>query len=105
MAENPTNSAPNGFGSEFRRLIPGLVLTVVVAAGSSWWSSQITQNELRFRLDRLEEKQKDASVATAEASRVAQQNAIRMAEMSIIQNNAVEQLREIRQEHDRLMRR
>ena len=103
MTDAPTTSA--GFGSEFRKLIPGLVLTVLVAFGTSWWNSQLTQNELRFRLDRIEEKQKDASLATAEASRVAQQNAIRMAEMSVTLNTTIEQLRDIRTEHDRLLRR
>jgi hypothetical protein len=104
MAENPTNSA-SSFGSEFRRLIPGLLLTVLVAFGTSWWNSQLTQNELRFRLDRIEERQKEASASTAEAARVAQGNAIRMAELGIIQNNVVEQLREVKSEHERLMRR
>ncbi len=103
MTENPTNSA-SSFGSEFRRLIPGLVLTVLVAFGTSWWNSQITQNEIRFRLDRLEERHKETAASTAEASRTAQGNAIRMAEMGIIQNNVVEQLREIKSEHERMLR-
>jgi hypothetical protein len=105
MAEGSPTQGYQGFGAEFVKLLPGLLLTGIIALITSWTSSQITQNELRFRLDRIEEKQKDASVATAEASRVAQQNAIRMAEMSVIQNNAVEQLREIRADHERLMRR
>lgn len=99
------DNTPTSFGSEFKRLLPGLVLTVIIAFGTSWWNSQLTQNELRFRLDRIEEKQKDASASTAEASRVAQQNAIRMAELGVLQNNVVEQLRRIEADHERMMRR
>jgi cellobiose-specific phosphotransferase system component IIC len=77
------DNTPTSFGSEFKRLIPGLILTVVVALVTSWWNSQVTQNELRFRLDRMEEKQRESSGATAEAARVAQQNAIRMDDLGV----------------------
>ncbi len=102
MSDTPTIST--GFGSEFKKLVPGLLLTIIVAFGTSWWNSQLTQNELRFRLDRLEEKQKEALATTADAAKTAQGNAIRMAEMGVIQNNVIEQVREIRAEHDRLVR-
>lgn len=87
--------------AELKKLVPGLLLTVAVAFGTSWWNSQLTQNDLRFRLDRLEEKQKDTSAAMAAASQTAQQNAIRLAELGVIQSNIADELRELKQDQIR----
>ena len=88
-----------GWASQFRNIIPTLVLTVGVAFVTSWWHTQMAQNDMRFRLDRLEEKQKELAGASAAAALTAQQNAIRLAELGIIQSNMVEELKEIKQEH------
>lgn len=110
MANDPTirqsEAAPpqQGFGMEFKKLIPSLLLTAAVAFGTSWWNSQLTLNEIRFRLDRVEEKQKDTAAAAAASAQIAQQNAIRMAELGVIQGNVVEQLKEIKREHEQILR-
>ncbi len=94
MTDNPPQQ---GFGFEFRKIIPSLILTVLVAFGTSWWNSQVTQNELRYRLDRMEEKQRDASEATKQSAMATQQGAIRMAEISTTLTNMAEQLKEIKE--------
>jgi len=103
MPENPT---PSGFGTEFfKKVLPGLALAGIVGFGSSWIQSQSALVDLKSRLDRMEEKQRDAAASTAEAARTAQGNAIRLAELGVIQNNLVEQLRDIKADHERLLRR
>lgn len=85
--------------SESKKLVPGLILTALVAFATSWWNSQMTQNDLRFRIDRIEEKQKDQAAATQAASVTAQQNSVRMAEIGIIQANLAEQLKDLKQQN------
>ena len=100
MPENPTNP-----GMELlRRYIIPILTSAILGFIGGWWNGQITQVQVQSRLDRLEERQREAAAATAEASRTAQGNAIRMAEISIIQNNVVEQLREIRKDHEQFQR-
>ena len=87
-----------------RKFVAPWATAAILGFIGGWWNSQIGQVQLIGRIDRLEERQKEASAATAEAARTAQGNAIRMAELGIIQNNVVEQLREVRQDHERMMR-
>jgi hypothetical protein len=105
MPDQLSQNQDSTLSGEIRRMVPTLVLTAAVAFGTSWWNSQLTQNDLRLRLDRLEEKQKETSAAAAEAARTAQLNAIRMAELGVLQNNIAEQVKEIKQDHERNIRR
>lgn len=102
MTETPTTS---GLGTEFfKKVLPGLALAGIVGFVTAWIQSQSALVDLKSRLDRMEEKQKDSSAATAEAARTAQGNAIRLAELAVIQNNAAEQLKDIKAEHERMLR-
>ena len=107
MANNthPPPSPPQGFLHQAQRVIPTLLLTVAVAFGTSWWNSQLALNDLKYRLDRLEEKQKDQAATMAASAQTAQQNAIRLAELGVVQTSLAEQLKEIKAENERLLRR
>lgn len=100
MPDTPTNP-----GMEvFRRYIIPIATSAILGFIGGWWQSQISQVQMSSRLDRMEERQKESAAATAEAARTAQNNAIRMAELGIVITNVVEQMKDIRAEHERAIR-
>lgn len=95
---------PEGLAIEFRKLVPTVLLTAAIAFGTSWWNSQMTQNDLRLRLDLLERRQEERAGAAAQQAAAIQQNSIRLAELGVLQTNLAEQMKEIKQEHERSMK-
>lgn len=95
-------AAPNAIVSDFKKLIPTLLITVLTAFGTSWWNSQNAQLEFRNRIEKLEEKAENNAKNIAQNSSVLQQNAIRLAENTIIQNNMLEQLKDMKQEQNEI---
>jgi hypothetical protein len=102
MANEPQ---PPTFWQQMQRAVPTLLLTAVIAFATSWWNSQMVLNDLRYRLDRLEERQREAAAAMSEAAQTSQRNAIRLAELGVLQTNVAEQLRDLKAEHEKLLRR
>lgn len=98
-----TTSTPNApptanVGNEFKKLIPTVVLAILTAFATSWWNSQKSQSELQFRLEAIEQKGETNAKNIANNSGILQQNAIRIAEMGIVQNNLLEQIKELKQQ-------
>ncbi len=97
MSVPPTES----WGVEFRRAVPTLILAALTSFAWTWWSNQLTQNDQRMRLDALEKRIDAMSAQVSQNMGVSNQNAVRMAEFTIIQNNIVDQLKELKEEHRR----
>ncbi len=96
---------PEGLIAQFRNTIPTAVLAGLIAFGTAWWKTQDTQADLRLRTLQIEERQKETSSALSTAAQTAQTNAIRLAEMSEQLRYTVEEMKRIREEHERDRRR
>ena len=92
---------PEGLAIEFRKLVPTVVLTAAIAFGTSWWNSQMTQNDLRLRLDLLERRQEERASTVAQQSQAIQQNSIRLAELGVLTTSLAEQVKDIKQDHEK----
>lgn len=91
----------DGWATEARKLVPTLVLAGLIGFAGSWWNNQITQNDLRYRVDALEKRVETLSAQVTQNGVTIQQISIKQAEFSIIQNNMVEQIKDMRQERRR----
>ena len=89
---------------EFRKAVPTLVLAGLIATATSWWNTQVVQNELRYRLDTVEKQEKTNAENIAASANQIQNQAVKFAEISASQNGMLEQLREIRQEQEEIRR-
>ena len=92
---------PEGLLAQFRNTIPTAVLAGLIAFGTAWWKTQDTQADLRLRVAQLEERQKEGAAAVSASAQTAQMNDIRLAELSIQHQVAVEEMKRIREEQDR----
>lgn len=103
--DQPTNgSSLPPLGAEFRRAIPTLVLAGLIAIATSWWNTQMTQSELRYRLEAVEKQEKTNAENIAASATQIQAQAVKFAEISTTQNNMLEQLREIREQQEGIKR-
>jgi hypothetical protein len=98
MAENETTAQQTGLGAELRKLIPSLIVTGIVAFGASWWNNQLTQTDLRFKISTLEKQLETQATNSANNANAAQANSIKIAEMGIIHQNLLEQIKDLKQE-------
>ncbi len=101
MPESNANSAGQrppvgGFFADFTRFLPTVVLAVATALGTSWCNMQRFQTDTERRIDVLEKKAEANAAGITALSNMSQQNAIRMAEIGVIQNNIAEQLKELK---------
>ncbi len=94
-APQPVNQ--NLFG-EFKKLIPTIVLAILTALVTSWLNSQKLQGDFQHRIEMLEKRAETNAANISKNSTALQQNAIRLAELSILQNNALEQVKDLKQE-------
>jgi hypothetical protein len=99
MANHPQENG--GWATEFRKLVPTLILTALIGFGSSWWSNQISQNDLRYRVEALEKRVESLGAQVTQNGATINQNAIRQAEFTVIQNNIVDQMRDLKEEQRR----
>lgn len=83
---------------EFKKQIPVLVLAVLVAFATSWWNSQKSQSDFQHRIEILEKRAETNASNISNNSTALQNNAIRIAEINIIQTNTLEQIRELKSE-------
>lgn len=106
MSENsdrPTNERPPlPLGHEFRKALPTIIMACLAAVLTSWWNTQITQNDLRYRLEAVERQVKTNSDNLAATAGQMQSQAVKFAEVGVTQSNMLEQLREIRQEQEEI---
>lgn len=79
-----------------------MLLTIAVAFGASWWNSQISQNELKFKIELYEKRQEQIASQVADDSQAIQQNANRLIEVATLQQALAEQVRELHQEQEQL---
>lgn len=102
MSDSHTSTQPNRPGTfyagEFKKLVPTLIISGLVAFGTSWYNSQQTQTDALRRIEQLEKQVQGSAANIAQNSAALQQNAIRIAEMVIIQNNALEQIKDLKQQ-------
>lgn len=95
----PDASRPTGyFAGEFRKAVPTLIIAVLVSFAASWWNTQLAQNDLLHRIENTEKRAESNAANIAQNSAALQQNAIRIAELVIIQTNTLEQIRDLKQE-------
>jgi hypothetical protein len=99
-----TNGPTMPLGAEFRRAIPTLVLAGLIAIATSWWNTQMTQSELRYRLEAVEKQEKTNAENIAASANQIQSQAVKFAEVGATQNNMLEHLREIKQEQEEIKR-
>lgn len=99
-ADTPPPAA--NLANDFKKLIPTLVLAVLTAFITSWWNSQQSQADLQFRLSTVEQKAETNAKNISQNSLILQGNAIRMAESGVIQNNILEQIKDIKQEQNEI---
>lgn len=81
---------------EFKKAVPTLIITILVAFATSWYNTQASQTDAQRRIQILEKQAETNATNIAQNALAMQQNAIRVAEMVIIQNNTLEQIREIK---------
>jgi hypothetical protein len=89
------------WGVEFRRAVPTLILAALTSFAWTWWSNQLTQNDQRMRLDALEKRIDAMSAQVSQNAATSNQTAVRMAESAIIQQNIVEQMKDLKEEQRR----
>ena len=100
-SDHPTTErASPPLGYEFRKALPTIVMACLAAVVTSWWNTQLSQADLRYRLDAVERQVKTNSENIAAATAQIQNQAIKFAEVGVTQSNMLEQLREIRQEQE-----
>lgn len=109
MSDSQTNSTPDAPQSsvsdmlgDFKKLLPTLLISVLAAGATSWYNTQKSQTDLQNRIEKTEEKVETNARNIAQNSGVLQQNAIRIAEIGIIQNNALEQIKDLKQEQNEI---
>lgn len=90
---------------EFRKMLPTLILSVLMALAASWWNSEKTQSDFRYRIEMLEKRAETNALNISNNSTALQQNAIRVAEISIIQNNTLEQIKDLKQQQSEIQQR
>lgn len=56
----------------------------------------MTQNDFRYRLDRLEERQKENAETSRQITQSVQQNTIRLAELSVLQAGLAKQMEDMK---------
>lgn len=98
------NGSAPPLGAEFRRAIPTLVLAALIAIATSWWNTQITQSELRYRIEAVEKQEKINAENIAASANQIQSQAVKFAEIGATQNSMLEQLREIKEEQQEIKR-
>lgn len=87
---------PSGWTFTVRQTAVSLILTGVVAFVGAWWTGMLQQRDLNLRLDNIERRQDEALRQVNANTLSIQQNAIKLAEISVIQNNLADQIREIK---------
>lgn len=97
--ENPAPSPPErpNLAAGFWTQIPTVVIAILFSFGTSYWQANETQNKLLFRVEQLEKRAETNAGNIAGISTTAQQNAINAAEFRIIQNNVLEQVKDLKQ--------
>lgn len=103
MTEQPPTTPTNGYLSvETRKIIPTLVITVLTAFGVSWWNTQMSQNDLRHRLEVQETKSEANAKSLADNASVMTQATVQLALIGQNQTNMFEQIKEIKAEQERI---
>lgn len=90
-----------GFGSKLREQFWSLLAAALLGFATSWLQSQYVQNDLRNKVDRLEEKQRDASAIDAKRADADLQNAREMERLAGAVKNVADRQQEMRDERQR----
>jgi len=90
------------FSGKAKDIAATLLTAALIAYGTSWWNAQKSQFDTINQLQRLEEKAEINAKNIAQNASGFQQNAIRLAEIGIIQSNLLEQLKDVKQEQNEI---
>lgn len=90
----------NASAGEFRKLLPTAILAVITAFATSWWNTQIVQNNFQHRIDRLKDKSEENARNIATNADLLQKTMIRIAEIGEGQKNMLEQVRDLKAEQN-----
>lgn len=89
------------FGAKFYEHIPSYILAAFLGFGTSWLQSQWTVNDLRNKVERLEEKERDATAADAKRADAALDNAREMERLAGALKNLADRQQEMKDERKR----
>lgn len=90
MEEHPTTLA-----AHVARLAPTVILAVLTAFATSWLAARDAQNELRFKVEMLEQANKSNASAISQNAAVIQSLTVKQAELGRDLSNIAEQLKDI----------
>ena len=95
--EQPKAPAPEAvpLAVEFKKIIPTVFLAILTAFVTSWWNSQKSQSDFQHRIEMLEKRAETNAQNIAINASSLQQNAIRLAEIGVVQNNTLEQIKDL----------
>ena len=79
-----------------RKFWTTLIAAGLVAFGSSYWTSLLSQNNVLYRIDRLEQRQEQLAREYAATSQAATENQIKLALIQERQANILKELEELK---------
>jgi hypothetical protein len=97
---NPT-AAPGSY----RQIAITVVSAALIGYGSAWFQSRTDQDRQQYNIEQMQQNLLKQSQVAEESARQREQMAIRLAEMGVIQNNLLEQMRDVKRDHEELKRR
>ncbi len=100
--ETPTPTTAGYISAETRKIIPTLVVTILTAFAVSYWNGQMAQNNTINRLTVVEAKVETASKSLSDNAIILNQTAVQLALLGQNQTNMFEQIKEIKQEQERI---
>lgn len=101
MISSPESPPQQGFGAKFREQLPGYMIAAILGFAASWVQSQYAQNDLRNKVERLEEKQVVASQIEAKRAAADVTNAAENARLAEALKNLVDRQQEMKEERQR----
>lgn len=96
---------PTAQPGSYRQVVVTVVSAALIGYGSSWLQSRTDQDRQQYNIEQMQQTQLKQSQALEESARQREQMAIRLAEMGVIQNTLLEQVREIKRDHEEVKRR
>lgn len=100
--QTPDAAPASKYPFDLKNILTTLLTAALMGYASSWWTSQKAQGDMTHRIERVEEKAETNAKNILQNSSVGQQNAIRMAEMGIVQNNFIDQIKDLKQEQNEI---
>lgn len=97
--ENTPTPTPSWFASEFRKVILPIGFAILSSFIVSWVNTQMSLNDIRNKVERVEEKQLQQAAQIADNAKVNQQNALTLLGISKDQERLAGELKDLKDDY------